>query len=458
MDLAKLTADVPELLQGLRGCGGAGFPTEFKWRAVRDEIGPAERKIILCNADEAEPGTFKDAWLLGGEEARRVIRGMVYAAHFCGAARGWIYLRAEYSQQRAHLQQVIGELVEEGLLSAGSGQVVYGAGFPGRPIVADNGGADDVELSSLQWHLQHGAITTTEPFQLWNGQVTASDGSGTQGAALDESVPRPNRECAPIAPAAATGIPFQLGICVSGGAYICGEETALLESMEGRRPQPRHKPPFPTQSGLWGQPTLINNVETYWWAARRLEGDVQDFSRRLFSVSGCVNRPGVYEAPIGISARELIEQHAGGLREGAEVSCFTPGGAATGILPAEQLDLPMTQDALREAGSSLGTCGLIVHDSSHSPRQVAAQIMRFFAQESCSQCTPCRLGCQAFADWLDGTLPWPSADSAEPSASGTSSAPTRADWLEAMTAGSICGLGQAAPMTVQMLDQFATEV
>ena len=451
MDLAALTANAPELLQGLRGCGGAGFPTEFKWRAVRDEPGPAQRKIILCNADEAEPGTFKDAWLLRGDEAKRVIRGMIYAAQFCGAARGWIYLRAEYSAQRAHLQQVIRELMTEGMLSAGSGQVVYGAGFPGRPILADNGGADDVELSSLEWHLAHGAITSTEPFEVDAiAAVTASPSSPSLDALVTDDMPRPQRECAQVHPAPATGVPFQLGICVSGGAYICGEETALLESMEGRRPQPRHKPPFPTQSGLWGQPTLINNVETFWWAARRVEGDVQDFSRRLYSVSGCVNRPGVYEAPLGIPARELIEQYAGGLPKGKKVSCFTPGGAATGILPEEYLDQPLTQDALRQVGSSLGTCGLMVHSAEHTPQQVAAQIMRFFAQESCSQCTPCRLGCQVFADELDGKLQWP-----QPS---TDHQPTRQDWLEAMTAGSICGLGQAAPMTIQLLDRFAAEV
>ncbi len=419
MDLAALTAEIPELLQGLRGCGGAGFPTEFKWRAVRDEPGPAVDKIILCNADEAEPGTFKDAWLLRGDEARRVIRGMVYAAHFCGASRGWIYLRAEYSDQREHLQKVIAELVEEGLLSAGSGEVVYGTGFPERAYKPENGGADDVELSSLDWHVHH--------YQQGESAV---------------DLPAPQRDGGEVPTATATGHAFRLGICVSGGAYICGEETALLESMEGRRPQPRHKPPFPTQSGLWGLPTLINNVETYWWAARRLEGDVEDFSRRLYSVSGCVNKPGVYEAPLGVTAQQLIDDYAGGLRDGAQVSCFTPGGAATGILAPEHLDLALEADALRAVGSSLGTCGLIVHDE--EPKQVAAKIMRFFAQESCSQCTPCRLGCQVFADWLDGKLQWPQQ----------SGQPSQADWLEAMTAGSICGLGQAAPMTVQLLDQF----
>ncbi|NQU49166.1 MAG: hypothetical protein HQ519_11005 [Planctomycetes bacterium] len=422
MDLAQLTAQVPELLQGLRGCGGAGFPTEFKWQAVRRELGAAANKIILCNADEAEPGTFKDAWLLGGVEARTVIRGMIYAAHFCGAARGWIYLRAEYSAQREHLQQVIAKMEAEGLLSAGSGEISYGAGFPGRKIEAHNCGASDAELSTLDWHLKHGAITAIEPQQ------------------VDEiGGPGPKRHCGEIEAATSTGLKFQLGICVSGGAYICGEETALLESMEGRRPQPRHKPPFPTQSGLWGLPTLINNVETFWWAARRLEGSADDFSRRLYSVSGCVQKPGVYEAPLGISARKLIDDHADGLLPGATVSCFTPGGAATGILPPQLLDLPLTQDDLRAQGSSLGTCGLIVHQI--SPQKAAAKIMRFFAQESCSQCTPCRQGCAVFADWLDGKLQWNDPE-------------VHADWLHAMTAGSICGLGQAAPMTIKMLERF----
>ena len=432
--MTRTEKQIQTLLEGLHGCGGAGFPAVFKWNAVRQEDVPSAQKFILCNADEAEPGTFKDAWLLRGVQARSVILGMIYAAKYCGAERGWIYLRAEYSDQRENLQAVIQEMVGEGLLSEGSGLVSYGAGFSGRVIKPQNGGADDVALSGLDWHLEHGAVLSDEDAML----ALTSAGSDAP-VVIQGSLP--SRETGPIHPAKQSGVPFQLGICLSGGAYICGEETALLESMEGGRPQPRHKPPFPTQSGLWGLPTLINNVETFWWAARRLEGEIDSFENRLWSVSGCVNNPGVYEAPLGISARELIEKYAGGLLPGAKISCWTPGGAATGILSPSLLDSPLTSDSLKAEGSSLGTCGVVVYADPVTPKEVAAKIMRFFAQESCSQCTPCRQGCQAFAEWLDGSLEW-SEDAGQK------------EWLEAMTVGSICGLGQAAPMTIKLLNRL----
>jgi formate dehydrogenase len=358
---------------------------------------------------------------------------MIYAARYCGAARGWIYLRAEYSDQRKNLQDVILQMVVDGYLSEGSGQISRGAGFLGREIDAQSHGADDVTLSSLDWHLAHGAVLSDE-----EAMVALTSVVSEQQPSSDSL---PSRECGIIEPAAKTGVPFQLGICISGGAYICGEETALLESMEGRRPQPRHKPPFPTQSGLWGLPTLINNVETFWWAARRLESDVESFENRLWSVSGCVNDPGVYEAPLGISARELINKYAGGLLPGTRVSCWTPGGAATGVLSPSLLDLSLTPDTLKAEGSSLGTCGVVVYADPVSPKDVAAKIMLFLAQESCSQCTPCRQGCLAFAEWLAGSLEW-------------SKGSGQKEWLEAMTVGSICGLGQAAPMTIKLLNRL----
>jgi formate dehydrogenase len=421
-------------LKGLRGCGGAGFPADFKWKAVRDEPVGDEGKIIVCNADEGEPGTFKDGWLLE-ERAEEVIRGMLLAASFCDSDRGYIYLRPEYQRQKRALVAAIEKMVEAGQLSAGSGAVWYGAGFAGRPVVEDDHGLDDIALAALDWHVEHGAHGLL-------GEETDHGGVATLGKPAADR-PLPPRARPEITPAADSGVSFRLDLCMGGGAYICGEETALLESMEGRRPQPRHKPPFPTQSGLWGLPTLMNNVETFWWADRLLNrgGDAPGGDRRLYSLSGDVERPGVYEAAVGITARELIDLHGGGVRDGAEVSCWIPGGAATGVLPGSLLDTPLSQDGLKEVGTALGTAAVVVYAAPTDPREIAAKIMRFFSQESCSQCTPCRLGCRAFAGWLDGSEPWPAAE-------------RTADWLEAMELGSICGLGFTAPLIVKQLDRW----
>ncbi len=413
-------------LEGLRGCGGAGFAAAFKWEAVRREAGGD--KVVICNADEGEPGTFKDGWLLR-HHVQTILRGMQKAAQHCGATRGFVYLRPEYQAHGGILLEAIAALVEEGLLSAGSGQVYAAQSFPGRPAVLASSGLSDCALASLDWHVQHGA-------QELVGQATAQ--GGVELAPPSHGYALPPRESGPIPPAPSSGHPFRLDLCWGGGAYICGEETALLESMEGRRPQPRHKPPFPTQSGLWGLPTLINNVETFWWAERLLTGDCKTpaGSHRLYSVSGAVQRPGVYEAPVGLSARALVEDFAGGLREGAEVSCWIPGGAATGILPGSLLDTPLSPDGLSAVGTAPGTAAVVIYSQPTDPRTIAAQIMRFFAQESCSQCTPCRLGCRAAAAWLEGSEAFPQVE-------------VEAQWLEAMELGSICGLGFTAPLVLR---------
>ncbi|MFT7485283.1 MAG: NADH:ubiquinone oxidoreductase subunit F (NADH-binding), partial [Candidatus Paceibacteria bacterium] len=388
-------------LEGLRGCGGAGFPAAFKWKAVRDEPlrgTPATGggKIILCNADEGEPGTFKDGWLLR-EQPAMVLRGMQRAAAFSGAARGFIYLRPEYVEQLAFIKNAIDELVSAGVLSPGSGAVWAATGFAGRPAHTNDTGLSDVELSALDWFVEHGS-------QGLQGEATANGGLNTGHAAGHSlAYPLPPECIEEVSPATTTGHPFRLDICIGGGAYICGEETALLESMEGRRPQPRHKPPFPTQSGLWGLPTLMNNVETFWWAERAFAGELDaNGTRRLYSLSGDVNKPGVYEAEVGISARKLVDDFGGGIRAGADVACWIPGGAATGILPGDLLDTPLSQEGLNAVGTALGTGAVVVFAHPRDPRTVAAEIMRFFAQESCSQCTPCRLGCRATAEWLAG--------------------------------------------------------
>jgi len=227
----------------------------------------------------------------------------------------------------------------------------------------------------------------------------------------------------------ARGLPVQL--VIGAGAYICGEETAMLESMEGRRGMPRLRPPFPAQSGYLGRPTLINNVETLAHVASILRGGWEP--RRLWSVSGAVARPGCYEAPLDVTLRALVEDHAGGFT--AEPGAIVPGGAASGILPATALDTPLTREGLAEWGCSVGSAAVQVFPATYSPVHLLAETMRFFAEESCQKCTPCRIGNRALHAVFDGerTMTRGQVD----------------EWLEAMALTSICGLGQAAPVPVR---------
>jgi formate dehydrogenase beta subunit len=235
-------------------------------------------------------------------------------------------------------------------------------------------------------------------------------------------------------------------LVIGAGAYVCGEETAMLESMEGRRGMPRLRPPFPAQSGYLGRPTLINNVETLahipailrvggtaWAAAGRTGAK----GVRLWSLSGCVREPGCYEAPNGITLRELIDEYAGGATE--EISSVVPGGAASGILPPAALDVPLTRDALRDWGAGVGSAGVQVFPASYQPLRLLTATMRFFAEESCQKCTPCRIGNRALHHVLeelgDGRVAMPRWQLEE--------------WLEAMLQTSICGLGQGAPVPVR---------
>jgi len=232
---------------------------------------------------------------------------------------------------------------------------------------------------------------------------------------------------------AARGLPVEL--VIGAGAYICGEETAMLESMEGRRGMPRLRPPFPAQSGYLGRPTLINNVETLAHVALILRGGWTP--ARLWSVTGAVARPGCYEAPLGITLRSLIDDYAGGLT--AEPSAIVPGGAASGILPPAALDTPLTREGLAEWGCGVGSAAVQVFPASYSPLRLLAETMRFFAEESCQKCTPCRIGNRALhhvAEELEhGRAPMTRRQVDE--------------WLEAMALTSICGLGQGAPIPVR---------
>ncbi len=233
---------------------------------------------------------------------------------------------------------------------------------------------------------------------------------------------------------AARGLPVQL--VIGAGAYICGEETAMLESMEGRRGMPRLRPPFPAQSGYLGRPTLINNVETLAHVALILRGGWEP--SRLWSVSGAVAKPGCYQAPLDITLRELIDGYAGGLTaepDSSGISAIVPGGAASGILPPAALDTPLTREALAEWGCGVGSAAVQVFPASYSPVRLLAETMRFFAEESCQKCTPCRIGNRALHAVFEGER--------------TMTQATMDEWLEAMTLTSICGLGQAAPIPVR---------
>jgi formate dehydrogenase len=345
---------------GLRGLGGAGFPTGRKWRFVRQEKGP---RLMAVNADEGEPGTFKDRYYLE-TDPHRFIEGMLIAAWAVEATDIYIYLRDEYPQCRAILTVEIMAAEAAGLA-------------PHTKI-----------------HLRRGA-----------------------------------------------------------GAYICGEESAMLESIEGRRGLPRHKPPFPSQVGLFGRPTLINNVETLFWVRDIVEKGPDWFTGhgrngrqglRTFSVSGRVKNPGVKLAPAGITARELIDEYCGGMADGHQFKGYLPGGASGGILPASKADIPLDFGTLEAEGCFIGSAAVVVLSDKDDMKEVALNLMRFFEDESCGQCTPCRVGTEKAVMLM-----------------------TRPHWDETlledlrvvMGDASICGLGQAAMNPVrQVLKHFREDL
>jgi formate dehydrogenase beta subunit len=337
---------------GLRGLGGAGFPTGRKWRFVRQEPRP---RLLAVNADEGEPGTFKDRYFLE-TEPHRFIEGMLIAAWAVEAAETYIYLRDEYPQCRAVLEAEIAAVEAAGLA-------------PHTKI-----------------HVRRGA-----------------------------------------------------------GAYICGEESAMLESIEGKRGLPRHKPPFPSQVGLFGRPTLINNVETLFWVRDIVEKGPEWFAGqgrngrqglRTFSVSGRVKEPGVKLAPAGITARQLIEEFCGGMADGHAFKGYLPGGASGGILPASLADIPLDFGTLESEGCFTGSGAVVVLSDRDDMKDVALNLLRFFEDESCGQCTPCRVGTEK-AVALMNEPHWDEA--------------LLADLARVMGDASICGLGQAAMNPVKLV-------
>jgi NADH-quinone oxidoreductase subunit F len=314
-------AEVTDLVKqsNLRGRGGAGFPTGMKWSFVPMGPDAPQTKYLVCNADEMEPGTFKDRVLLEGDP-HEVLEGMIIAAYAIQATVGYVFLRDEYRRAAQQIQKAIAEAYRKNYL----GKKIVGSGFS-----------------------------------------------------------------------------FDLHLHMSAGRYMCGEETGLLNALEGKRANPRAKPPFPQVSGLWGKPTIVQNVETLcnlphiinngpsWFRGLSTS---KDAGTKLYGASGKLKNPGLWELPMGISAREILEGYAGGMRDGCKIRGFLPGGASTDFLLEEHLDLPMDFDSMQNAGSRLGTGTMIVLDDRACPVGMVQNLEHFFAQESCGWCTPCREG------------------------------------------------------------------
>jgi NADH-quinone oxidoreductase subunit F len=304
---------------GLRGRGGAGFSTGVKWGVVPMDDHAPHPKYLIANADEMEPGTFKDRLLLEGNP-HQLIEGMILAAYAIQAEVSFIFLRWAYKKAAQLLRKSIHEAYVAGFL----GKNILGSGF------------------NLEMHLH-------------------------------------------------TGV----------GRYMCGEETALLNALEGKRATPRAKPPYPQLSGLYGKPTIVNNVETLcniphivnnganWFKGL---SNSEDSGTKLYGVSGKVNNPGCWELPMGVTIRELIEEHAGGMKNGYQLKGVLPGGASTDFLTAEHLDVKMDFTDVAKAGSRLGTATMVVMDNATCPVGFVHNLQHFFAQESCGFCTPCREG------------------------------------------------------------------
>ena len=343
---------------GLRGLGGAGFPTGRKWDLVRQQPKP---RYLCVNADEGEPGTFKDRHYLESDP-HRFLEGMLIAAWSVEAERAFIYLRDEYPAVRAILLHEIPALEREGLCPEGFIELRRGA-----------------------------------------------------------------------------------------GAYICGEESSMIESIEGNRGYPRNRPPYVAQVGLFGRPTLVNNVETLFWIRDVVERGADWFASqgrhgskglRSYSVSGRVREPGVKLAPAGITCRELIDEFCGGMAEGHAFRAYLPGGASGGILPASMADIPLDFGKLEPHGCFVGSHAVVILSDRDDLRAVALNLMRFFQDESCGQCTPCRVGTEKAVRLMQGTA-W--------------NVPLLEELAQGMSDASICGLGQAASNPLKCLFRYFPE-
>ncbi len=319
--LSMTPAEVQDLIKGatVKGRGGAGFPAGIKWSLMAPNDGGP--RYLICNADEMEPGTFKDR-LLMEKLPHQLIEGMIIAAYTLEATMGYIFIRGEYIEAAQYLNNALDQVRAKGYLG------------------------DNI---------------------------------------LD------------------TGWAFDMHVHTGAGRYICGEETALINSLEGRRANPRTKPPFPQVAGAWGRPTIVNNVETFnnlpailqfgsEWYINLSAHKSKDPGTKIYGVSGKVRFPGLWELPFGTTAREVIEQYAGGMRDGLSLKAWLPGGASTDFLTPEHLDIPMDADSIMKAGSRLGTCLIMVVDETQSMVSLTRNLEEFFSRESCGWCTPCRDG------------------------------------------------------------------
>ncbi len=345
----------------LMGRGGAAFPTGRKWDSVA-KMG-VRPHYLVCNADESEPGTFKDRVLMEGDPFA-VVEAMTIAGLAGGCEKGFLYVRAEYPRARHRIEGAVAQARARGLLGA------------------------DV---------------------------------------------------------AGSGIAFDIEVRRGAGAYICGEETALFNTIEGKRGEPRNKPPFPVQSGLFGKPTLVNNVETLLnvldivlegGAAFAATGTAESTGTRLFCVSGTVRAPGLYEIPMGTTLRALLDT-AGGLPAGRKLQAVLLGGAAGSFVTESQLDLPLSFEGTRAAGATLGSGAVIVYDDTVELKPILLRIARFFRDESCGQCVPCRVGTMRQEEVLTRMLEGRHGDT-------DSDVMLLGDIARAMRDASICGLGQTA--------------
>jgi len=360
----------------LRGMGGAGYPTHLKWGTVRGSKSPD--KYIICNADESEPGTLKDRFILT-QLPHLVIEGMVLAGLCVGAKRGYLYIRHEYQEQERILVEELNSCAEQGLI-------------------------------------------------------------GNQILGHDE-------------------LNFEIVVFVSPGGYICGEETALLEAIEGKRAEPRNKPPFVARVGLWGKPTVVNNVETLafvttiaakgadYWNSQGVNGCK---GLKFVGVSGDVEKPGMFEVPMGITYAELIQKYAGGPREGRRIVGFAPSGPSSGYLPASMLDVRLDFKSMAAAGSMLGSGAIVVCAEGRCMLDMALNAVRFYRNESCGKCVPCRIGSQKLVEMLQR---WTQGRYAEPELK------VAEELFHALRLTSICGLGQILPKPIEsVLRHFRDEV
>jgi len=349
---------------GLRGRGGAGFPTGRKWATARQA--PGTSKYVVCNADEGDPGAFMNRSLLEGDP-HSMLEGLTIAGHAVGAQRGFVYVRAEYPLAVERIKKAIQESRERDLL-----------------------------------------------------------GTNILGTSFD----------------------FDIEIRLGAGAFVCGEETALMQSIEGRRGMPRPRPPFPAQKGLWGQPTTINNVETLAWVPLILRhgwewyaaiGTETSKGNKTFALTGKVNNTGLVEVPMGTTLRELIFDIGGGVRENKKFKAVQIGGPSGGCLPAEYLDTPIDYESLQAAGSMMGSGGMVVMDERNCAVDLAHYFLSFTQAESCGKCPPCRAGTKRMLEILERIK-------------AGQGKPDDVDRLERLANtvknGSLCGLGQTAPNPV----------